>query len=73
MDLRQNIVFAEGFGMHLILLCYLATGWAKLSEAKELNLDVIVNTRHLGNNLFKVGATIIGQRQVYPQRMVNKN
>ena len=62
----KHIVFAEGFGMHSNP--YFATlpldgtkGELFIIEAKELNLDVIVNTSvfilPLGNNLFKVGAT----------------
>jgi hypothetical protein len=41
-------------------------------EAKELNLDVIVNTSvfilPLGNNLFKVGATIIERQDKFTHR-----
>jgi hypothetical protein len=58
-------VFAEGFWMHSNPYFANSTRWQKrrafIIEAKELNLDVIVNTSvfilPLGNNLFKVGAT----------------
>ncbi|MFT5251597.1 MAG: glycine oxidase [Flavobacteriales bacterium] len=62
----KHIVFAEGFGMHsnphfATLPLDGTKGELFIIEAKELNLDVIVNTSvfilPLGNHLFKVGAT----------------
>lgn len=62
----KHIVFAEGFGMHAnpyfnSLPLDGTKGELFIIEAKDLSLDVIVNTSvfvvPLGNNLFKVGAT----------------
>lgn len=62
----RHIVFAEGFGMHSNpyfdnLPLDGTKGELFIIRAKELNLDVIVNTSvfilPLGNDLFKVGAT----------------
>lgn len=62
----KQIIFAEGFGMHANpyfdnLPLDGTKGELFIIEAKELELDVIVNTSvfilPLGNNLFKVGAT----------------
>lgn len=62
----KHIVFAEGFGMHNnpyfnTLPLDGTKGELFIIEAKDLNLDVIVNTSvfilPLGNDLFKVGAT----------------
>jgi glycine/D-amino acid oxidase-like deaminating enzyme len=62
----RHIVFAEGFGMHSNpyfdnMPLDGTKGELFIIKAKELNLDVIVNTSvfilPLGNHLFKVGAT----------------
>ena len=62
----RHIVFAEGFGMHKnpyfdTLPLDGTKGELFIIEAKDLKLDVIVNTSvfilPLGNDLFKVGAT----------------
>ncbi|MBC5836454.1 NAD(P)/FAD-dependent oxidoreductase [Flavobacterium muglaense] len=62
----KNIVFAEGFGLHLNpyfgdLPLDGTKGELFIIKAPELDLDVIVNTSvfilPLGNDLFKVGAT----------------